>query len=103
MLLYIKESHLVAIASDSATSPGVYASAMDTVVSTAYDIINRKLFSLPKLLILPGVISRQPSLLIKIFPVSSELCSLVKVVVVETLLIVVLCLPSFIVIISSYS
>lgn len=34
----------------------------------AYDIINRKLFSLPKLLILPGVIARQPMLLVKIFP-----------------------------------
>lgn len=34
----------------------------------AYDIVNRKLFSLPKLLILPGVISRQPMLLVKIFP-----------------------------------
>ena len=35
---------------------------------SAYDIVNRKLFSLPKLLILPGVISRQPMLLVKIFP-----------------------------------
>ena len=34
---------------------------------SAYDIVNRKLFSLPKLLILPGVISRQPMLLVKIF------------------------------------
>jgi len=38
------------------------------LVISAYDIINRKLFSLPKLLILPGVISRQPMLLVKIFP-----------------------------------
>ena len=41
---------------------------MDTVVSTSYDMFNRKLFSLPKLIILPGVIARQPMLLIKIFP-----------------------------------
>ena len=34
----------------------------------AYDMFNRKLFSLPKLIILPGVIARQPMLLIKIFP-----------------------------------
>lgn len=34
----------------------------------AYDILNRKLFSLPKLLLLPRVISRQPLLLAKIFP-----------------------------------
>ena len=31
-------------------------------------MFNRKLFSLPKLIILPGVIARQPMLLIKIFP-----------------------------------
>lgn len=31
-------------------------------------MFNRKLFSLPKLIILPGVIARQPLLLMKIFP-----------------------------------
>lgn len=66
--LFEHDSHLTALANDSATSPDVYASAMDTVVSTSYDIFNRKLFSLPKLLILPGVIARQPMLLVKIFP-----------------------------------
>jgi len=66
--LFHHESHLEAIANDSAQSPDDLASAMDTVVSNSYDIINRKLFSLPKLLILPGVISRQPNLLVKIFP-----------------------------------
>lgn len=66
--LFDHESHLEAIANDSAQSPDDLGSAMDTVVSNTYDIINRKLFSLPKLLILPGVISRQPNLLIKIFP-----------------------------------
>jgi hypothetical protein len=46
----------------------VYASSVDTIVTTVYDIFNRKLFSLPKLLILPGVIGRQPMLLVRIFP-----------------------------------
>jgi hypothetical protein len=45
-----------------------YADAMDTVVSTSYDIFNRKFFSLPKLLLLPGVIMKQPIMLAKIFP-----------------------------------
>lgn len=67
--LFDHDSHLTALASDSATSPDVYASSMDTVVSTSYDMFNRKLFSLPKLIILPGVIARQPMLLIKIFPI----------------------------------
>lgn len=66
--LFDHDSHLTAIATDGATSPDVYAGAMDTVVSTAYDMFNRKLFSLPKLIILPAVISRQPLLLAKIFP-----------------------------------
>eukprot|EP00804_Cyclotella_cryptica_P025185 CCRYP_016989-RC/>CCRYP_016989-RC protein AED:0.09 eAED:0.09 QI:182/1/1/1/0.8/0.81/11/1581/464 len=66
--LFNHDSHLEALASESATSPEAYATSMDKVVSTAYDIINRKLFSLPKLLLLPGVISRKPSLLVKIFP-----------------------------------
>jgi len=66
--LFNHDVHLTALANDSASSPETYATAMDTVVSTAYDLLNRKLFSLPKLIILPGVISRQPSLLIKIFP-----------------------------------
>ncbi|KAL7517980.1 hypothetical protein ACHAWX_002848 [Stephanocyclus meneghinianus] len=68
--LFNHDSHLEALASESATSPEAYASSMDKVVSTAYDVINRKLFSLPKLLLLPGVISRKPSLLVKIFPLT---------------------------------
>lgn len=41
---------------------------MDNVVSTTYDIINRKLFSLPKLLLLPGIMMKQPMLFIRVFP-----------------------------------
>ena len=37
-------------------------------VATSYDIFNRKLFSLPKLILLPAIVSRQPMLLLKIFP-----------------------------------
>eukprot|EP00578_Thalassiosira_sp_NH16_P005831 CAMPEP_0181130814 /NCGR_PEP_ID=MMETSP1071-20121207/30070_1 /TAXON_ID=35127 /ORGANISM="Thalassiosira sp., Strain NH16" /LENGTH=724 /DNA_ID=CAMNT_0023216921 /DNA_START=356 /DNA_END=2530 /DNA_ORIENTATION=+ len=66
--LFDHDSHLTALAGDGATSPDAYASSMDTVVETAYDMFNRKLFSLPKLILLPGIISRQPMLLIKIFP-----------------------------------
>ncbi|KAL9179061.1 hypothetical protein ACHAXT_000103 [Thalassiosira profunda] len=66
--LFADDAHLTAIASDSATSMGLYAQSMDTVVSTSYDVFNRKLFSLPKLMLLPAIISRQPMLLMKIFP-----------------------------------
>jgi len=66
--LFNHDSHLEALASESATSPDAYASSMDKVVSTAYDILNRKLFSLPKLILLPSVISRKPALLVRIFP-----------------------------------
>lgn len=37
-------------------------------MSTAYEIFNRKLFSLPKVLLLPGVMSRQPMLVAQVFP-----------------------------------
>merc|ERR1719253_942279 len=62
------DAHLTALAADGAAGPEVYGASVDTVVDTAYDILNRKLFSLPKLLLLPRVISRQPLLLAKIFP-----------------------------------
>ena len=41
---------------------------MSNVVSTAYELVNRKLFSLPKVLLLPGIMSRQPMLVVTIFP-----------------------------------
>jgi hypothetical protein len=41
---------------------------MNTVVSTVYEIFNRKLFSLPKVLLLPSVMSRQPLLIAQVFP-----------------------------------
>jgi len=41
---------------------------MNKVVSTVYEIFNRKLFSLPKVLLLPGVMSRQPMLVVTVFP-----------------------------------
>ena len=66
--LFEHEGRLSAVASDPRSSMDVYARSVDTVVSTAYDIFNRKLFSLPKLLILPGVIGRQPMLLVRVFP-----------------------------------
>ena len=45
-----------------------YASDIDKVVTTTYDMFNRKFFSLPKILLLPSVLTRQPLLLLKIFP-----------------------------------
>lgn len=41
---------------------------MDLVMSTAYDIFNRKLFSLPKVLLLPGVMAKQPWLVAQVVP-----------------------------------
>eukprot|EP00555_Chaetoceros_dichaeta_P012973 CAMPEP_0198265076 /NCGR_PEP_ID=MMETSP1447-20131203/20056_1 /TAXON_ID=420782 /ORGANISM="Chaetoceros dichaeta, Strain CCMP1751" /LENGTH=663 /DNA_ID=CAMNT_0043954341 /DNA_START=604 /DNA_END=2595 /DNA_ORIENTATION=- len=64
-------NRFVATASvDSASyrSPGEYARNMDTVVSTVYDMVNGKLFSVPKLILLPQIIAKQPMLVLKIFP-----------------------------------
>eukprot|EP00560_Eucampia_antarctica_P006250 CAMPEP_0197827414 /NCGR_PEP_ID=MMETSP1437-20131217/4194_1 /TAXON_ID=49252 ORGANISM="Eucampia antarctica, Strain CCMP1452" /NCGR_SAMPLE_ID=MMETSP1437 /ASSEMBLY_ACC=CAM_ASM_001096 /LENGTH=685 /DNA_ID=CAMNT_0043428243 /DNA_START=646 /DNA_END=2703 /DNA_ORIENTATION=- len=52
----------------SALDPSSYAKEVDKVVTTTYDMFNRKIFSLPKILLLPAVIARQPFLLVKIFP-----------------------------------
>jgi len=41
---------------------------MNSVVGNAYEIFNRKLFSLPKILLLPGVMAKQPMLIVQIFP-----------------------------------
>lgn len=37
-------------------------------MSKVYDLFNRKLFSLPKILLLPGVMTRQPLLMAQVFP-----------------------------------
>ena len=42
---------------------------MNGVVSTVYDLFNRKFFSLPKVLWLPTVMARQPKLIAQIFPI----------------------------------
>lgn len=62
------DSHLTALATESATSPESYASSMSNVASTVYEFLNRKLFSLPKVLLLPGVMMRQPMLVVSVFP-----------------------------------
>lgn len=61
-------TRLVKLAQETNTSPDAFATSMDTVVATSYDMFNRKLFSLPKLALLPGVIMKQPGLLVQIFP-----------------------------------
>mmetsp|Transcript_23568 Transcript_23568/g.25998 ORF Transcript_23568/g.25998 Transcript_23568/m.25998 type:complete len:858 (-) Transcript_23568:101-2674(-) len=66
--LFDHDSHLVAMANDSATPPQAYAASIDIVVSTTYGIFNRKFFSLPKLMLLPGIIMRQPILMAKLTP-----------------------------------
>ena len=67
--LFDHDNHLVAVASHSAKGPDAYAGYIDTVVQTTYDLFNRKLFSLPKVLLLPWVMAKQPQLLGQIFPI----------------------------------
>ena len=66
--LFEHENHLTAMALETTVSPGAYAMSMDNVVDTAYELFNRKMFSLPKLLLLPGVMARQPMLMLQVFP-----------------------------------
>lgn len=46
-----------------------YAGYTDTIVSTTYELFNRKIFSLPKVLLLPMVMARQPKMMAQIFPI----------------------------------
>jgi len=57
-----------ATAKESNLSPDAYATNSETVVTTVYDLVNRNLFSLPKLMLLPGIIAKQPMMLLKITP-----------------------------------
>lgn len=41
---------------------------MDKVLTTTYDIFNRKLFSLPKVMLLPQIFALQPQILLQAFP-----------------------------------
>lgn len=63
-------SRFVATASSKASnlSPGAYATNAETVVTTVYDLINQSLFSVPKLMLLPMIIAKQPMLMLKITP-----------------------------------
>jgi len=67
--LFDHDNYLVALAEHSAKSPADFAGYMDTVVSTSYDLFNRKIFSLPKVVLLPVVMGRQPKLVAQIFPI----------------------------------
>lgn len=58
----------VATSNTSTLSPGAYATNSETVVTTVYDLVNQNLFSLPKLMLLPQIIAKQPMLLMKITP-----------------------------------
>ncbi len=58
----------VATSIESTLSPASYATNSQTVVDTVYNLFNTNLFSLPKLMLLPQVIAKQPMLLVKITP-----------------------------------
>ena len=55
-------------------NPGNYATNVETVISSVYNMVNAKLFSVPKILLLPQIVEKQPILLVKIFP--SFLCQI---------------------------
>lgn len=63
-------SRFVATASSKGSnlSPGAYASNAETIVTTVYDLVNQSFFSLPKLMLLPTIVAKQPILMMKITP-----------------------------------
>lgn len=48
--------------------PDMYAASIDKITETMYTIINRKIFSLPKILLLPRLMFAQPRLMGTVFP-----------------------------------
>ena len=57
-----------ATSKESNLSPDAYASNSETVVTTVYEMFNRNLFSLPKLMLIPGIIAKQPMMVVQITP-----------------------------------
>jgi len=49
-------------------TPNEYAANAETIVKTVYETVNRNIFSLPKLMLLPGIVAKQPMLVLKITP-----------------------------------
>ncbi|KAL7578453.1 hypothetical protein ACA910_012842 [Epithemia clementina (nom. ined.)] len=66
--LFDEDNHLIATATETPTSPESYANSMDAVIGTSYELINRKFFSLPKVLLLPSVLANQPWLVVQVVP-----------------------------------
>ena len=60
--------HLLVIHLMHFSLPPEYATSIDNIANTIYELFNRKLFSLPKILLLPTVMARQPWLVVQVFP-----------------------------------
>jgi hypothetical protein len=60
--------YLAAIHAEGTHSPSTYSAAMDTVVQQTHAFISSKLFSVPKLALLPGVMRKSPSTLLAVLP-----------------------------------
>ena len=65
-------------------APGDYAGRAETVVTTVYDMVNSNLFSLPKLMLVSGIVAKQPMLLLKITPLIL-LSDWIKSTIIETI------------------
>lgn len=61
---------LLSAVSESNFTVGGYAGALNDVASTAYQLVERKLFSLPKLTLLPGMLWSKPWLVATVLPAS---------------------------------
>jgi len=68
MFLFIIFSNVFITLFPSIFTNSVAAASMDTVITTVYDIFNRKLFSLPKLILIPSIMAREPMLIASTFP-----------------------------------
>ncbi|CAE7215336.1 PDK4 [Symbiodinium natans] len=65
--LWVEARRLSAVASSNLTVD-VYAGEISSIVRTGHGIIDRMLFSVPKLALLPGILVSQPWLLLLVLP-----------------------------------
>lgn len=68
LLLPEGQDSLLGVVAESNFTAGTFADSLHKTVTTSYQIIQRKLFSLPKLALLPGMLWRKPVLVATVIP-----------------------------------
>ena len=66
--LFVEERCLLSVISSKNSTVGTSADQLNSVVTSAFEILKREVFSLPKLAYLPGILIREPLLVLLLLP-----------------------------------